>query len=68
MRIIRTVSGIEIRLPIEEIASITDIEPASGSERPIPPHPYLHREGVKNCAACWKERSHPSHTDVAVRG
>ena len=47
MRVIRLVSGVEIRLPLDQIESITDIEPVSGSERPIPPHPYLHREGVR---------------------
>ena len=67
MRVIRLVSGVEIRLPLDQIESITDIEPVSGSERPIPPHPYLHREGVRRCAACWKEPTHPSHTETAVR-
>jgi hypothetical protein len=68
MRIIRLVGGTEIRVPIDQIESITDVEPASGAERPIPKHPYLHTEGVNRCAACWKERTHPSHTDVATHG
>ena len=67
MRVIRLVSGVEIRVPLDQIESITDFEPTSGAERPIPPHPYLHREGVGRCAACWKERAHPSHTETAVR-
>ena len=67
MRVIRLVSGVEIRVPLDQIESITDVEPTSGAERPIPPHPYLHREGVERCAACWKERAHPSHTETAVR-
>jgi hypothetical protein len=66
MRVIRLVSGAEIRLPLDQIESISDIE-ESGSERPVPPHPYFHKEGVKRCAACWRDRTDPSHTDVAVR-
>jgi len=66
MLVIRTVSGVEIRLPMEELGSITEIEPTSGVEREIPPHPYLHREGVNRCAACWRPRTHASHTDMAV--
>ena len=67
MRVIRLVNGVEIRLPLDQIESITDVEPVSGVERPHRPHPYLHREGVGRCAACWKEQSHPSHTETAVR-
>ncbi len=67
MLVIRTVNG-EIRVPIDQIVSITDVEPGSGSERSTPPHPYLHREGVNRCMACWKPRTHPSHTVTAVHG
>jgi hypothetical protein len=66
MLVIRSVSGIEIRLPVDQLDSITEIEPNSGSERQVPPHPYLHREGVNRCAACWRRRTDPSHTDTAV--
>jgi hypothetical protein len=65
--VIRTVSGTEVRIPLEDIESITEIEPGSGTERTVPPHGYLHREGVNRCAACWRERTHPSHTDTAIR-
>ena len=65
MLVIKTVSGIEIRVPLEELESIAEVEP-SGQEREIPPHPYLHREGVNRCAACYRPRTHPSHTDPAV--
>jgi hypothetical protein len=68
MRVVRLVNGVEIRIPLDQIESIMDVEPVSGEERPIPPHPYIHREGVKECAACWKEAAHPSHTETAVRG
>ncbi len=68
MLVIRTVHGVEIRLPLDQLESITEVEPKSGSERPIPPHPYLHREGVNRCMACWQVRTHPSHTDPAVHG
>jgi hypothetical protein len=61
--VIRTKSGTEIRLPLDDLDSITEVEPASGDERPVPPHPYVHREGVNRCAACWRERTHPSHGD-----
>jgi hypothetical protein len=67
MRVIRLVNGVEIRIPLEQIESIVDVVPASGEERPVPPHPYIHTEGVKRCAACWKEAAHPSHTETAVR-
>jgi hypothetical protein len=66
MLLIRTMDGTEIRVRLDQIQSITEIEPGSGDERPIPPHPYLHREGANRCAACWKERIHPSHVDTAV--
>ena len=62
MLVIRTKSGTEIRLPLEEIESITEVEPMSGDERQVPPHPYVHREGANRCAACWRERTHPSHS------
>lgn len=68
MLYIKTVSGAEIRIPLSEIERITEIEPGSGVERESPPHPYIHREGVNRCAACWRPRTHPSHTDTAVRG
>ncbi len=66
MLIIKTVNGAEIRIPLSELESITEIEPSTGDEREPPPHPYLHREGVNQCAACWRPRSHSSHTDQAV--
>jgi hypothetical protein len=66
MLVIKTVNGAEIRIPLSELESITEIEPASGDERHPPPHPYLHREGVNRCAACWRPRSDASHTDQAV--
>jgi hypothetical protein len=46
MLVIRTVSGVEMRVPIDQLDSITQVEPGSGSERPTPRHPYLHREGA----------------------
>ena len=64
--VIKTVSGVEIRIPLNEVDSITEIEPTSGDEREVPPHPYIHREGVNRCAACWQPRTHRSHTDQAV--
>jgi hypothetical protein len=64
--VIRTVGGTEIRIPLEQLESISEIEPASGAERDVPPHAYMHREGVNRCAACWRPRTHPSHTDQAV--
>jgi hypothetical protein len=66
MLLIRTKSGTEIRVPVSDLESITEIEPSSGTERPVAPHPYLHREGVNRCAACWRDRLHPAHTDTAV--
>ena len=66
MLVIRTISGVEIHLPVDELDSITDTEPTSGAKRELPPHPYLHREGVNRCSACWRPRTHPSHTDVTV--
>lgn len=56
----------EIRIPVDDIDSIVEVESASGAEKPLAPHPYLHREGVNRCAACWQDRLHPSHTDTAV--
>jgi hypothetical protein len=66
MLVIRTTQGVEIRIPIDQVDTIIEIEPSSGAERDIAPHPYLHREGVNRCSACWQPRSHPSHSDVAV--
>ncbi len=68
MLVIKTVSGVEFRIPLDEVESITEIEPTSGEPREVPPHPYLHREGVNRCAACWLPRTHPAHTDQAVHG
>jgi hypothetical protein len=66
MLVIKTVNGTEIRVPLDDIESITEIEPGSGLERQPPPHAYMHREGVNRCAACWQPRAHPAHTDQAV--
>lgn len=66
MLVIRTTAGVEIRIPLDQIGSISEIEPTTSEERPLPPHPYLHREGINRCAACWRERIHPSHTDYSV--
>jgi hypothetical protein len=65
--VIRTKSGAEIRIPLVDVESITEVEPATGEERTVPPHPYLHREGVNRCAACWRPRTHQSHSEVAIR-
>jgi len=67
MIVITTKHGAEIRIPLDDVESIVEIEPVSGQERDVPPHPYLHREGVNRCAACWRPRTHPAHSDVAVR-
>jgi hypothetical protein len=67
MIIIRTKSGTEIRVPLDDLDTITEVEPTSGTERPVPPHPYLHREGVNRCVACWRPRTHPAHSETAVR-
>jgi hypothetical protein len=64
--VIKTHSGAEIRIPLDEVESITELEPKSGEARQLPQHPYIHREGVSRCAACWQPRTHPSHTDQAV--
>ena len=64
--VIKTVSGAEIRIPLVELESITEIEPSTGNEREPPPHAYIHREGVNRCAACLRPRTHRSHTDQAV--
>ena len=66
MLLIRTKSGTEVRIPVADLDSITEIEPSTGAERPVAAHPYLHREGVNRCAACWQDRLHPAHTDTAV--
>ena len=66
MLVIKTASGVEIPSPLDDVESITEIEPDTGMERDVPPHPYLHREGVNRCAACWRLRTHKSHTDQAV--
>jgi hypothetical protein len=36
--VIKTVSGAEIRIPLAELESITEIEPTTGEEREPPPH------------------------------
>jgi len=64
--VIKTVGGSEIRIPLHDVESIHEIEPASGQVRQVPPHAYIHREGVNRCAACWQPRTHESHTDQAV--
>jgi hypothetical protein len=56
--VIKTVTGAEIRIPLAELESITEIEP--------PPHAYIHRDGVNRCAACLRPRTHRSHTGQAV--
>ncbi len=66
MLVIKTVGGTEIRIPLSEVDSVTEIEAESGQEREVPPHPYIHREGVNRCAACWRPRTDRSHTDQAV--
>jgi hypothetical protein len=66
MLCIKTRTGGEIRIPLSDIESISEIEPVSGTVREPPPHPYLHREGVNRCAACWRPRTDQSHTDQAV--
>jgi hypothetical protein len=68
MLVIRTVDGTEIRIPLDQVDSITEVDEGSGQERQTPSHPYLHREGVNRCAACWQPRIHPSHSDTAVHG
>jgi hypothetical protein len=68
MLIIRTATGTEIRIPLSDLESIREIDAGTGVEREPPPHAYLHREGVNRCAACWRPRTHTSHTDQAVRG
>jgi hypothetical protein len=67
MIVITTKQGAEIRIPLDDLESITEIEPATGSERIVPSHPYLHREGVNKCAACWRPRTHPAHSETAIR-
>lgn len=62
MLVVRTKSGTEIRIPIADLDYVTEVEPTTGVEKDIPAHPYLHREGVNRCAACWQERLHPSHS------
>ena len=62
MLIVRTKSGTELRVPMADLESITEIEPTTGVEKEVPAHLYLHREGVNRCGACWQERLHPSHT------
>jgi hypothetical protein len=66
MLVIRTTKGVEIRIPLDELDSIQEVEPATQEVRPVAQHPYLHREGVNRCAACWRPRTDPSHSDVAV--
>lgn len=67
MIVIRTKSGTEIRLPLDDLETITEVEPTSGTERPLPPHPYLHRDGVNRCAAGASPGAHPAHSETAVR-
>lgn len=62
MLILRTKTGVELRLPVDDVESITEVEPTTGESRPVRHHPYLHREGVNRCAACWQSRLHPAHT------
>ena len=64
--VVRTKSGVEIRIPVDDLDHVGEVERTTGAERPTPPHPYLHREGVNRCAACWRERTDPVHTDVTV--
>jgi hypothetical protein len=64
--VIKTVSGTEIRIPLHDIESMSEVEPSTGETRHAPPHPYIHREGVNRCMACWRARTDPSHTDQAV--
>lgn len=66
MLLIKTRGGAEVRIPLSELESIREIEPATGKERMPPPHAYIHREGVNRCAACDRPRTDPSHTDLAV--
>ena len=61
MLIITTKSGTEIRLPVADIAEVREVEPGSGAERPVAAHPYLHREGVQRCAACWRPPTDAAH-------
>jgi hypothetical protein len=68
MLVIRTVSGTEFRVPLAEVESVIEIEPSTGMPREPPPHPYLHREGVNRCAACWRPRTDRSHTELATQG
>jgi hypothetical protein len=65
--VIRTTHGVEVRIPLGELESIHEVEAASNVQRTLAPHPYLHREGVNRCAACWRDRTHRSHTDLTVR-
>ena len=57
---ITTTDGIEIELPIKSIENIREVGP-TGEDRPIARHPYLHREGVQRCAACWRPPLDPAH-------
>jgi hypothetical protein len=67
MIVITTKHGAAIRIPVAELESIVEIEPTTGNERGLPPHPYLHREGVNRCAACWRPRTDLSHSETAIR-
>ena len=60
MLLIKTTDGTEILLPVNAIADVKEME-ATGVERPVAPHPYLHREGVRRCAACWRPPTDPAH-------
>ena len=66
MLVIKTTAGIEIRIPVDQVESIDQVEATATEDRPVPPHAYMHREGVNRCAACWRPRTHPSHVDQAV--
>ena len=60
MIVITTTDGLELRLPVAAIETIREVDP-TGEERQVPPHPYLHREGVQRCAACWRPPLDQAH-------
>jgi hypothetical protein len=62
MLVLTTTNNVEIRIPLDEIAEVREVEP-TGDTRPMAPHPYLHREGVQRCAACWRSPLDPAHTE-----
>ena len=63
MLLIKTTDGAEIRLPIATIEEIKELE-KTGEERAVARHPYLHRDGVQRCAACWRPPLDPAHADI----